>query len=84
MGLPSSAALHYFAAPPSKDSTTKSNAQVAQLVEQLAFNQLVLGSNPSLRTFFPTAPPISGAFFVPPPENQTTAGWDETPCEARV
>ena len=27
-------------------------AQVAQLVEQLAFNQLVLGSNPSLRTFF--------------------------------
>ncbi len=27
------------------------NAQIAQLVEQLAFNQLVLGSNPSLRTF---------------------------------
>jgi hypothetical protein len=26
-------------------------AQIAQLVEQLAFNQLVLGSSPSLRTF---------------------------------
>ena len=25
-------------------------AQIAQLVEQLAFNQLVLGSSPSLRT----------------------------------
>lgn len=28
------------------------NGKVAQLVEQLAFNQLVLGSNPSLSTFF--------------------------------
>ena len=27
-------------------------AQIAQLVEQLAFNQLVLGSSPSLRTLF--------------------------------
>ncbi len=27
-------------------------AQIAQLVEQLAFNQLVLGSSPSLRTTF--------------------------------
>ena len=26
-------------------------AEIAQLVEQLAFNQLVLGSSPSLRTF---------------------------------
>ena len=30
------------------------NAQIAQLVEQLAFNQLVLGSSPSLRTRFIT------------------------------
>ncbi len=29
------------------------NGKVAQLVEQLAFNQLVLGSNPSLSTLFP-------------------------------
>ena len=29
-------------------------AQIAQLVEQLAFNQLVLGSSPSLRTSFIT------------------------------
>ena len=29
-------------------------AQIAQLVEQLAFNQLVLGSSPSLRTTYTT------------------------------
>jgi hypothetical protein len=28
------------------------NAQIAQLVEQLAFNQLVQGSSPCLRTFY--------------------------------
>ena len=28
----------------------ESKAEIAQLVEQLAFNQLVLGSSPSLRT----------------------------------
>jgi|GEM_PF-3221623 hypothetical protein len=31
--------------------TNPTKAQIAQLVEQLAFNQLVLGSSPSLRTF---------------------------------
>ena len=30
-------------------TATTTNAQIAQLVEQLAFNQLVLGSSPSLR-----------------------------------
>ena len=39
-------------------------AQVAQLVEQLAFNQLVLGSSPSLRTFFQKTRPSQGGFFV--------------------
>ena len=34
----------------SNNKTSTKKAQVAQLVEQLAFNQLVLGSNPSLRT----------------------------------
>ena len=52
MGLPSSAAVNYVAAPSSKEDKQFSNAQIAQLVEQLAFNQLVLGSSPSLRTFF--------------------------------
>ena len=37
----------YLPPPPNEQK-----AQVAQLVEQLAFNQLVLGSNPSLRTSF--------------------------------
>ncbi len=39
-------------------ATTAKNptkAQIAQLVEQLAFNQLVLGSSPSLRTIFKKA-----------------------------
>ena len=40
-------------------------AQVAQLVEQLAFNQLVLGSNPSLRTFFLKNPPTTAGFLCP-------------------
>jgi hypothetical protein len=37
------------------------------LVEQLAFNQLVLGSNPSLRTFFIIALTSTGKaiFFCP-------------------
>ena len=35
---------------PAAERRHLSNAQIAQLVEQLAFNQLVLGSSPSLRT----------------------------------
>ena len=63
-------------------ATPNSNAQVAQLVEQLAFNQLVLGSNPSLRTFSPPAPLIKRCVFVSSSAHQRTAGWDENPCEA--
>lgn len=82
MGLPSSAALHYFAAPPSKDSTTKSNAQVAQLVEQLAFNQLVLGSNPSLRTFPHPHRQSRGAFLFPPPHTKRQQAGMMNPLSA--
>ena len=42
------------------------NAQVAQLVEQLAFNQLVLGSSPSLRTFLLNQPASTKAGFLRP------------------
>ncbi len=37
--------------PPRGTKQIQLKAQIAQLVEQLAFNQLVLGSSPSLRTF---------------------------------
>ena len=40
---------------PAAERRQPSNAKIAQLVEQLAFNQLVLGSSPSLRTSFPNS-----------------------------
>jgi hypothetical protein len=45
----------YFAAaerPKQPHDTNPIKAQIAQLVEQLAFNQLVQGSSPCLRTIF--------------------------------
>ena len=39
-------------------------AQIAQLVEQLAFNQLVLGSSPSLRTIFLNVLSITDKAFL--------------------
>ena len=68
--MPSSATLPYLAAPSPNKRHTKSNAQVAQLVEQLAFNQLVLGSNPSLRTFPHPHRQSSGAFLFPPAQTE--------------
>ena len=50
--------------PKGKRSNKSNNAQVAQLVEQLAFNQLVLGSSPSLRTFSKSTRLHQGGFFV--------------------
>ncbi len=52
----------------SQGSFSPPNASVAQLVEQLTLNQLVLGSNPSRGTFSPRAAHvvkmrISGYFF---------------------
>ena len=37
---------------PPRRKAGRAKARIAQLVEQLAFNQLVLGSSPSPRTFF--------------------------------
>ena len=55
---------------PSTGDGHKSNARVAQLVEQLAFNQLVQGSSPCPRTFFRDTAPrrcrdLPPPFFLP-------------------
>ena len=68
----------------SKRNPTK--AQIAQLVEQLAFNQLVLGSSPSLRTFFSLHPPPRRVFCFsslthPCPKQTGTRTLAEAPCK---
>ena len=51
---------------PSPDGKNNQHAWVAQLVEQLAFNQLVLGSNPSPRTSNKPPQPKGPAVFLFP------------------
>ena len=57
-------------------------ARIAQLVEQLAFNQLVLGSSPSPRTFREIAPLTSGVFCARASMTIHQEDWDENLCEA--
>ena len=60
--------LYVFSAPPSaigQRQKKPTNAQIAQLVEQLAFNQLVLGSSPSLRTSLINPPTPRRVFSCP-------------------
>ena len=77
-----SASRSVFCAPPSTpiglQGKNPIKAQVAQLVEQLAFNQLVLGSSPSLRTFSQLTRLHQGGFFVSKclaPFTQADWGW---------
>ena len=72
--------LYVFSAPPSaigQRQKKPTNAQIAQLVEQLAFNQLVLGSSPSLRTSLINPPTPRRVFRVHSSPTSQPADWDE-------
>ncbi len=66
-----------------RPSTGEINARIAQLVEQLAFNQLVLGSSPSPRTSPLIAAPFSAASALSATPTLQPENWGENVVAAR-